>query len=121
MWRIAFAVGLCALPAVGLAETPAILGGNWTLDHGSSGAQYRLASRGTAGDFLICFEAGNMRQVTVSVGDETSVLARGACTVFAPTAEDGVILDFVAEATEHSVALGSFRLIPPPQEQWARN
>jgi hypothetical protein len=80
---------------------------------------YRLASSGASGDFLICFDTGNVRRVAVSVGDERSVLARGSCTVFAPTAENGITLGFGAAdggASDRSVAVGTFRVILPPEE-----
>jgi hypothetical protein len=46
------------------------------------------------------------------------VLARGACTVFAPSAEAGIDLGFAEAggAPEHSVAVGTFRVMLPAEE-----
>ncbi|MFP4239892.1 MAG: hypothetical protein ACLFRZ_11380 [Rhodosalinus sp.] len=105
---------------MGLADASRTVAGTWTLERGTSETDYRLASRGASGDFLICFDTGNVRRVAVSVGDELSVLSRGACTVFAPTGENGIVLDFAADeggASDRSVAVGTFRVILPPEEQ----
>jgi hypothetical protein len=117
MWRFAFALGLMTLPAVAAAESGTTVAGTWTLEHGPPAADYRLASRGASGDYLICFDSGNVRRVAVSVGEERSVLARGSCTVFAPTAEDGIVVRFAGgggERAARSVAVGTFRMILPP-------
>ncbi|WP_372890983.1 hypothetical protein [Rhodosalinus sp.] len=118
MLRIAAALGLCALPAVVMADAGRTVAGTWTLEQGPAAADYRLASRGVSGEFLICFDSGNVRRVAVAVGEERSVLARGACTVFAPSDDAGIDLGFAeGEGTqEHGVAVGSFRVILPPEE-----
>jgi hypothetical protein len=78
MLRFAAALGLCALPLAVAADAGRTVAGTWTLEQGAADAAYRLASRGVSGDFLICFDSGNVRRVAVAVGDERSVLARGA-------------------------------------------
>ncbi|KPQ19158.1 MAG: hypothetical protein HLUCCA24_02650 [Rhodobacteraceae bacterium HLUCCA24] len=119
MWRFALALGLCSLPAAVAADASRTVAGTWTLEHDLSDGDYRLASRGTSGDFLICFDAGNVHRVAVTVGQERSVLSRGSCTVFAPTAENGIILGFASRESAqsgHGVALGTFRVILPPSD-----
>lgn len=118
MLRFAFALGLCALPLAVAADAGRTVAGTWTLEQGPAAAAYRLASRGVSGDFLICFDSGNVRRVAVAVGEERSVLSRGACTVFASTAEAGIDLGFAEDggAPEHGVAVGTFRVMLPAEE-----
>lgn len=119
MLRIAIALGLWTLPAAVSAEALNSVAGNWALEQGAVEADYRLASRGASGDFLICFDSGNVRRVAVSVGEERSVLSRGSCTVFAPTAEEGISVGFQTAEGDlpgRGVAVGTFRMILPPAD-----
>lgn len=118
MLRFAAALGLCALPLAVAADAGRTVAGTWTLEQRAAAGDYRLASRGVSGDFLICFDSGNVRRVAVAVGEERSVLPRGACTVFAPSDDAGIDLGFAeGEGTqEHGVAVGSFRMILPAED-----
>jgi len=114
IWRVLLPIVVAALPATIQADPSQGLGGTWTLEPNLGQAAYLLASRGTDGDFLICFNSGNVRTVVVSAGPENSTLARGSCTVFSPSEDQGIVVDFRPGATEmpeHSVALGTFRVI----------
>lgn len=109
----ALASGFCGQPAFAAETALSSVSGTWALEQASTENAYVLASRGAVGDYLICFDAGNVRLVTVAVGEERSVLSRGSCTVFAPTGEDGIIVGF-AEAEgqiDRPIALGSFKWI----------
>lgn len=117
MWRALQLVVLCAIPGPSLADPMRSVGGTWSLDTGVAGAVYMLASRGTVGNFVICFEAGNVGRVAVMTGDEKSLLARGSCTVFASSPDHGIVVDFAslaADDTPKPVAVGTFRVVPPP-------
>lgn len=119
MWRITLALGLCLLPAVAPADPNRTVAGTWTLEQGPADADYLLASSGTTGDVLICFDAGNVRRIAVAVGDERSVVSRGSCTVFAPTTDNGIRLGFSSSEegpSDGSVAVGTFRVILPPAD-----
>lgn len=123
MWRLSpIVVGALALGASGSAADTLYVAhdvvGSWALES-EAPSEYVLAASGTPGAFLICFTAGNTRRIVVAVGDERSNLARGSCTVFSPTADDGIVVEFPAggqEPPSQSVALGTFRLILPPAE-----
>ena len=108
----ALSVAFCSIPA--FAEVGPVVSGKWALDARLPAGAYMLASGGTQGTYLICFDAGNVRQVQVAVGDERSVLARGSCTVFSPGQDNGIVLDLTGGAAPHvedGVALGTFRVI----------
>lgn len=119
IWRITLLMALVVSPTTIAAEIEQAPVGTWTLEQGFGAATYVLASRGSQGDFLICFNSGNVRAVMVSVGSHSSVLARGSCTVFSPETDHGIVVDFHAGPSnmpEHSVALGSFRVILPAED-----
>lgn len=108
----ALSVAILSFPAS--AEVGLVVSGKWTLDAKLTAGAYMLASGGAQGSYLICFDAGNVPQVQVAVGDERSVLARGSCTVFSPRQDNGIILDLTGDAAlpvDDRVALGTFRLI----------
>ena len=116
IWRIVLSVALLVSPTTISAEVERAPAGTWTLEHGFGAATYVLASRGSHGDFLICFNTGNVRAVVVSAAAESSILARGSCTVFSPDPDHGIVVDFhngPSNVPAHSVALGSFRVILP--------
>ena len=114
-WRALSVVGVAtAMPTLAPAEQ--IVSGTWTLETELRDGAYTLASRDAAGQYLICFTSGTVRSVTVAAGAEESQLARGSCTVFAPAAEHGIIVDFAtsgASEVAHAVALGTFSVILP--------
>ncbi|WP_146204818.1 hypothetical protein [Jannaschia seohaensis] len=88
--------------------------GQWALDSEIPENAFVLAGRGAEGSYVVCFDAGNVSHVMVSRGEEGSMLARGSCTVFAPTAEHGILVNFYGEqyrSLDTAVALGSFRLV----------
>lgn len=117
--RYALSVAFAGAAGTTLAEVRPAAVGTWAIEQGLGEAGYVLAARGIRGDFLICFNSGNVRTIVVATGAETSVLARGSCTVFRPSAESGVVVDFPAHdvpAPEQPVALGTFTMIVP-QEQ----
>lgn len=114
-WRLLLIVPIALLPArEGAGEQ--VASGTWALETALRDGAYTLASRDTDGQFLICFTSGTVRSVTVAAGVEESQLARGSCTVFAPTEEAGIVVNFSAaqgaDAT-HAVALGTFSVILP--------
>jgi hypothetical protein len=109
-------VVVALMPSTTAAEPVEAFVGTWALERGFEADAYIVASSGAQGDYLICFNSGNVRAVMVSAGDETSTLARGACTVFSPRPDHGVVLDFwdhASDLPEHGVALGTFRVIMP--------
>ncbi len=107
---LALAIGFLAAPLAAAAEIDSSVSGTWALERDIPENAYVLAGRGALGNYLICFDAGNVGRVVVAVGGERSVLARGSCTLFAPTAENGIVVNFDDEA-ESGVALGTFRMI----------
>ncbi len=111
---LALAMALCGMPLGAAAEIDSSVSGTWALERGIPENAYVLAARGALGSYLICFEAGNVSRVTVAVGGDRSILARGSCTLFAPTPENGIVVNFeegAGRAAEGGVALGTFRMI----------
>lgn len=110
---LALAMALCGVPLGAVAEIDSSVSGTWALERGIPENAYVLAARGALGSYLICFDAGNVSRVTVAVGGERSVLARGSCTLFAPTPENGIVVNFEEGAARAGagVALGTFRMI----------
>jgi hypothetical protein len=115
MVRYALAIGLLCCPAQLYAGDLRETGGKWSVDDRYGDAEYLIASSGASGDFLVCFEAGTVRTVKVAVGQEQSQLSRGACTVFAPTQDNGIVLDTPGRGAREApgIALGTFRVIRP--------
>ncbi len=107
---LALAIGYLAAPLTAAAEIDSSVSGTWALERGIPENAYVLAARGAPGNYLICFDAGNVGRVVVAAGGERSVLARGSCTLFAATAENAIVVNF-DDAAESSVALGTFRMI----------
>jgi hypothetical protein len=54
----------------------------------------------------------------VAAGGERSALARGSCTVFAPSQENGIVVDFASggASASNGVALGTFIIVPDKVE-----
>jgi hypothetical protein len=115
MVRYALVIGALCCPAHAFAETVQAPRGEWSVDDRSGGSEYLIASSGASGDFLVCFEAGTVRTVKFAVGQEQSHLSRGACTVFAPTQENGIVLGTIkaGENRRPGIALGTFQVIRP--------
>lgn len=116
---LACVAALFATQAAALEKPLPPVEGTWALQSEIASNAYVLASRGVVGVYLICFEAGNVRSVAVAVGEERSVLARGSCTMFAPSQQDGIVVGFADDNTvlpSRPVALGSFQVIIEPTE-----
>lgn len=114
-WQLLSVVPMALVPASEVSGEQ-VASGTWALETALQDGAYTLASRDTAGQYLICFTSGTVRSVTVATGVEESQLARGSCTVFAPTAEAGIVVDFGAARTAdiaNAVALGTFSVILP--------
>lgn len=111
-------VVLVALMSDTTAQAERLVSGTWALDSNNAEGDYVLASRGSEGQFLICFSSGNVRSIVVAKGDERSLLARGGCTVFAPSQEGAIIVGFASDGPDlpTGIALGTFVLIGPDSD-----
>lgn len=112
------AMVVLAAAATTHAHADAVLSGTWALEAEVGGGAYMLASSGAEDRFLICFSSGNVRSVVVATGGERSALARGSCTVFAPSQENGIVVDFASggASADNGVALGTFVIVPDEDE-----
>lgn len=119
IWLRALSVVVFAasLPTGATAEQ--VVTGTWTLETNVGEGGYMLASRNATGQYLICFTSGTVRTVVVAAGLDESRLARGSCTVFVPTEDRGIVVDFPEAGSapdERTVALGTFSVILPASE-----